>query len=260
MKIEVLFPEICNLFGDMGNIRYLKKSVPDLEIIETNLNQKPYFVSAFEKGLEMPSMIYMGTLTENGQLLVIKRLKPYCEIIKKCIDNNINFLITGNAFEVFGKAVFEDEKKVSDGIGIFDFVAKRSSRFRYNTFYVGNFNPGNNKEPIKIVGFKCLFGHSYGTVFENGAFNTIVGYGANPETRNEGIRIHNFFATYLIGPFLILNPLFTAWYLKELMRVDKKPAFFDDAIDAYNDRLKEFMEPNRDFHYYKTTKKKYLKG
>ena len=25
MKIEILFPEICNLFGDMGNIKYLKK-------------------------------------------------------------------------------------------------------------------------------------------------------------------------------------------------------------------------------------------
>ena len=26
MKIEVLFPEVCNLYGDLANIRYLKKS------------------------------------------------------------------------------------------------------------------------------------------------------------------------------------------------------------------------------------------
>ena len=25
MKIEILYPELCNLNGDMGNIRYLKK-------------------------------------------------------------------------------------------------------------------------------------------------------------------------------------------------------------------------------------------
>ena len=25
MKIEILFPEICNLFGDMGNMKYLKR-------------------------------------------------------------------------------------------------------------------------------------------------------------------------------------------------------------------------------------------
>ena len=28
MKIEVLYPEICNLYGDLGNIRYLQISSP----------------------------------------------------------------------------------------------------------------------------------------------------------------------------------------------------------------------------------------
>lgn len=28
MKIEVLFPEICNLYGELGNIKFLKKSYP----------------------------------------------------------------------------------------------------------------------------------------------------------------------------------------------------------------------------------------
>lgn len=25
MKIEMLYPEVCNLFGDISNIKYLKK-------------------------------------------------------------------------------------------------------------------------------------------------------------------------------------------------------------------------------------------
>ena len=33
MKIEVLFPEVCNLFGDISNIKYLKKCIPDAQII-----------------------------------------------------------------------------------------------------------------------------------------------------------------------------------------------------------------------------------
>ena len=28
MRIEILFPEVCNLFGDMSNMRYLKKCLP----------------------------------------------------------------------------------------------------------------------------------------------------------------------------------------------------------------------------------------
>ena len=35
MKIEILFPEFCNLFGDMSNMRYLKKCLPCAEFIET---------------------------------------------------------------------------------------------------------------------------------------------------------------------------------------------------------------------------------
>ena len=32
--IEELFPEVCNLFGDMGYMRYLKLCLPDAEFIE----------------------------------------------------------------------------------------------------------------------------------------------------------------------------------------------------------------------------------
>ena len=32
MKIEILFPEYCNLFGDYGNMMYLKACLPDAEI------------------------------------------------------------------------------------------------------------------------------------------------------------------------------------------------------------------------------------
>ena len=31
MKIEVLFPEFCNLFGDAYNMVYLEKTLPEAE-------------------------------------------------------------------------------------------------------------------------------------------------------------------------------------------------------------------------------------
>ena len=37
MKIEMLYPEVCNLFGDISNIKYLKKCLPDAEIIKTEI-------------------------------------------------------------------------------------------------------------------------------------------------------------------------------------------------------------------------------
>ena len=41
MKIEVLFPEICNLYGELWNVKFLERSYPDAEIIETSLTDEP---------------------------------------------------------------------------------------------------------------------------------------------------------------------------------------------------------------------------
>ena len=32
MKVEVLYPEVANLYGELGNIRYIQLSVPGAEI------------------------------------------------------------------------------------------------------------------------------------------------------------------------------------------------------------------------------------
>lgn len=45
MKAEILFPEVCNLYGDLQNIYYLKRCCPALEIIETDLHSKPRFLT-----------------------------------------------------------------------------------------------------------------------------------------------------------------------------------------------------------------------
>ena len=37
MKIEILFPERCNLFGDMSNMKYLQQCLPEAEFIRTSM-------------------------------------------------------------------------------------------------------------------------------------------------------------------------------------------------------------------------------
>ena len=44
LRVEVLYPEVCNLFGNTYNIKYLEQSVKDIEIINTSLNDEPTFV------------------------------------------------------------------------------------------------------------------------------------------------------------------------------------------------------------------------
>ena len=242
MKIEVLFPEICNLYGDLFNVTYLKDCLPEAEVINTSLSDEPLFVS------ERPDLIYMGTTTERGQVLAIEALSKYKARIKECIDTGVNFLVTGNAMEIFFNEIIEGGNKVCDGLGLMDFVAKREARKRFNCLYLGDFV--TEEEIIKIVGFKSLFGFAYGDNTECSLFDTERGDGLNKECKGEGIRINNFFATHITGPLLVLNPSFTKWYIKNMLGVvDAKLAFEDAAMDAYNLRVKEYSDPGTGFYY-----------
>ena len=87
--IEELFPEVCNLFGDTGNMRYLKLCLPEAEYISTKLNDTPYFAE------HDVNMVYMGPMTEQTQINVIKRLMPYKDRIADMINKGTIFLMTG---------------------------------------------------------------------------------------------------------------------------------------------------------------------
>ena len=67
MKIEILYSEVANLFGDMANVRYLEKCLPKAKFIYTSLNDKPKFVS------EKVDLVYMGPMSEHSQELVIEK-------------------------------------------------------------------------------------------------------------------------------------------------------------------------------------------
>ena len=69
------------------------------------------------------------------------------------------------------------------------------------------------------------------------------GIGFNDNSLNEGIRKNNFFGTQVLGPFLLINPLFTK-YLFKLLNIDNELLFENEAIAAYKRRLKEFEELN----------------
>lgn len=63
MKIEILFPEFCNLYGDISNIKYLKKCLSNQKVkyIETSFDMEPSFVT------QDINFIYLGPMTENRQ-------------------------------------------------------------------------------------------------------------------------------------------------------------------------------------------------
>ena len=104
--------------------------------------------------------------------------------------------------------------------------------------YAGNFK--GRFEDMDIVGFKTQFTMAYPTGQAAAFAQAEQGIGLNPQTKGEGVRLHNFFGTYLLGPLLILNPPFTR-YLLGLMGVEAAPLpFEEEAMEAYRRRLQDF--------------------
>ena len=71
MTVEILFQEVCGLYGDSQNATYLEATLPDAKFVYTKLTDIPYFVD------NNPDLIYIGCMSESTQRRVIEKLKPY---------------------------------------------------------------------------------------------------------------------------------------------------------------------------------------
>ncbi len=231
MLIEYLFPEISNLFGDSANFKYLKQSLPEAEFIETALNDAPAFLT------RDVDLIYMGPMSERHQVLALDRLRPHKSKLAQLIDEGTHFLMTGNSFELFGHYIENDNVK-TDGLDILDFYSVVNTSARYNGFFLGEYGG------IKITAFNSRFSHSYPSGDISGFAKVIRGQGLNKDCGFEGIKKNNFVGTYLLGPLLVLNPLYTETLMKEL-GADSKPAHYEAAMEAYKRRLNEFEDNER---------------
>lgn len=236
MRAEILFPEVCNLYGDLQNIHYLKRCCAELEIVETDLHTKPAFLDG---GI---SLVFMGSTTEQGLRLAADALRPYRDAIAEKVDAGQLFLATGNALDILGQYIESDAAPRIEGLGLLDTHAEYHMLRRHNSYYVGKFGD------MDIVGFKSLFGHSHGT--GDPLFTTVKGVGRDgQEHSGEGFRRGGLMATYLIGPLLILNPPLCKWFLRELGAPSDALLFEKAAMDSYEKRVTEFLEPDRSWKY-----------
>lgn len=228
--VEILLPEFCNLYGDISNMKYLKECIPNANFIQTSFNEEPTFVK------NDVNMIYMGPMTENMQEKVIKKLSQYKKRIQELIDKNVVFLITGNAIEIFGKYIENEDGSRIEALGMFDIYAKRNMMKRHNSMFIGKY------EDTEIVGFKSQFTLCYGNNEDCYFAEVEKGIGLNEQSKLEGIQKNNFIATYVIGPILILNPEFTKKILEKMEIQNPSIAFEEDVMAAYKQRLKELKK------------------
>lgn len=235
MTIEVLYPEICCLFGDKANARYLAAALPDAEFVYTALNEEPRFVR------EDVDMLYLASMSESSQQLVTDALAPHKARLAALIEAGCVMLATGNAFEIFGEKIVTETEAELPGLGLVPIYTRRHIPRRSNSLFLGAWGD------TTIVGYTSRFAES---TYLDGAeplFTVEKGYGMNETEKREGVRKNNFFGTHLLGPLLIQNPGFTL-ALETLLGVEAPTLPWEAEVrEAYDIRLAEFR---RDISFY----------
>ena len=231
MKIEILYPELCCLFGDKANMRYLQACLPDAEFVETGLTESPVFAA------ETPDLVYLGSMSEQSQEILISVLAPHKERLRELFSTSGLFLMTGNALEIMGSHITREDGTEIEGLGLVDLHAVRQTPKRFNSLVVAEFGG------TKIVGYTSRFSHSYMDNSANALFRVTTGVGLNPDSKLEGFHINRVYATYLLGPLLVSNPDFTIALLAELGVSLNRLPFHEAIYQAYRKKLAELQKP-----------------
>jgi CobQ-like glutamine amidotransferase family enzyme len=239
LTIEVLFPEIANLHGDNANITYLAQCRPDARVIRTGLTDTPAFVSG------PVDLVYLGPLTELGQLKAIERLRPHRDQIVSLIEAGTAFLFTHNALEVLGARIRNDDMNYDvAGLGVFELESTLRMFGRYNGKVMGTVPEVGAERPV--LGYKSQFSMVTAPQPLPGFLTADRGIGRNTATAVEGVRVGNFIGTSLLGPLLVVNPHFTRSLLAQL-DPDSEPTLAHEqlALAAYEARLSDFRGERR---------------
>lgn len=235
ITIAHLYYDLMNLYGESGNIKALKNC---LENLGCDVKIKLLSIQD-ELSFDEYDFIYMGTGTEENQKLVLEHLRNYKKEIKRAYEKNKIFLMTGNAFELFGKQIHYSKQEKMDGIGLFSFQTK------LETFRI-----------VDEALMKCDFLQNPVLGFQNHSgmidfldfplFTVIKGTGYKPQENTEGISQNNFYGTYLIGPLLVRNPELLKYFCNLLLKQKKISVEKEFQLELEEKAYQEFMN-----NYYK---------
>lgn len=239
LTMELLFPEIANLHGDQANIGYLAQCRPDARIIRTSLTETPAFVT------RSVDLVYLGAMSEWGQLKAVERLLPHRDRIADLIASGTVFLFTHNALEVLGTRIRNDALGYdAPAVGVFELETTVRMFERYNGKVIGTVPELGAERPV--VGYKSQFSMVTADSSLSGFLTADRGIGRNAATEVEGVRSGGFLGTSLIGPLLVVNPHLTRQLLARLDPATEPVLAHETlAVAAYEARLADFRDERR---------------
>lgn len=211
LNICHLYPDLLNVYGDVGNILILKHRAENrgINVTITNIslnndfNPEDFDIVFFGGGQDYEQSIVSEDLKYNKK----EALSSYIE------DNKVMIAICGG-YQLLGKYYRSPNGERLEGLGILDIYTEGG-----DNRFIGNTIIYNEDWDETYVGFENHSGRTYINDLKP-LGKCLVGYGNNGEDGYEGCIYKNTFCTYFHGSLLSKNPELADRILK--LALDKK--------------------------------------
>jgi CobQ-like glutamine amidotransferase family enzyme len=225
LNICHLYPDLLNVYGDVGNILILKYRATqrniDVNVFNISLNDsfnaEDYDIVFFGGGQDYEQSIVSDDLIENKKT----QLTEY-------INSGKVFLSICGGYQLLGKYYTTPDGKKLDGLGILDIRTDGG-----DTRFIGNTVIKNEETGETLVGFENHSGRTH--IHDlNPLGKVISGYGNNGFDGFEGVIYKNTYGTYFHGSLLSKNPEFADKLIKTALELKYKEAV---NLEPLNDTL-----------------------
>ncbi|MFR4998245.1 MAG: type 1 glutamine amidotransferase [Clostridium paraputrificum] len=230
LNICHLYPDLLNVYGDVGNILVLKHRAEErgikVNIVNVSLNDK------FNK--DEIDIVFFGGGQDYEQSIVSEDLKTNKEeVLRQYIEEEKVLLAICGGYQLLGKHYISPNGEKLQGLGILDIYTEGGEKR-----LIGNTVIYNEDFDETYVGFE---NHS-GRTFINGLKplgKCIHGYGNNGEDGYEGCIYKNTFCTYFHGSLLSKNPELADRFLKIALEKKYGSVELNKLDDTFELKAKE---------------------
>ncbi|WP_066971700.1 type 1 glutamine amidotransferase [Methanobrevibacter filiformis] len=224
LNIVNMYPDILNLYGDLGNLiaikqrclwRNIKVNVENFTIDnETNLNEA--------------DIIVIGGGADTGQNIVSKHLTQHQKVLSEHVEDNKFLLAICGSYQMFGTTYIDANKNKIPCLEIFDIeTISEENRLIGNIIIESNLELKNKN----IIGFENHGGRTYHDYKSLGRVK--LGNGNNGKDKTEGMIYKNFIGSYLHGPLLPKNPELTDHIILNTL----KKKYSVDSLSPLNNNI-----------------------
>lgn len=207
MRIIHLFADLCNLYGDYGNVCALKRA------LENKGQNVEIEYQSIDDAIDISGadFVFIGSATERNQKVALEYLQGYKDNIKTALDNGTVILATGNSFEIFGQSVTDCDGVKHEGLSFFPYeTIEGKERIVTDSLCDTSLCGGD------IIGFVNKASLTTGAT--SPLFDVKQGSGNGKDDSQEGVHYGNFYGTHLIGPVLIRNPQLCEYFADMLIK------------------------------------------